>query len=129
MRTTRTITAQASTWEYAAKNPGTWANNLKVCTIDGAADQIVTGINTAGVTVGMGVTQTIDGRVTAGAGSTSTYSGFLRGIITEVGGGDGTTGTMSVKIVDRVATDGTVTAAEYRARWFTAIRCTIRRQP
>ena len=102
-----------STWEYAAKNPGRWANNLKVCTIDGAADQIVTGINTAGITVGMGVTQTIDGRVTAGAGSTSTFNGYLRGIITEVGGGDGTTGTMSVKIVDRVATDGTVTAAEY----------------
>ena len=31
---------------YAAKNPGTWANNLTVYTIDGAADQIISGINT-----------------------------------------------------------------------------------
>jgi len=35
-----------STWEYAAKTPGTWANGLKVCTIDNLADQIITGIGT-----------------------------------------------------------------------------------
>ncbi len=28
-----------STWYYGAKNPGSWANNLKVCVIDSAADQ------------------------------------------------------------------------------------------
>jgi len=33
-------------WEYAAKTPGTWANNLKICTIDAFADQIITGIGT-----------------------------------------------------------------------------------
>lgn len=35
-----------SSWEYAAKTPGTWANGLKVCTIDALADQIITGIGT-----------------------------------------------------------------------------------
>ena len=96
-------------WEYAAKNPGKWANNLKVCTIDGAADQTISGISTTSVTVGMGVTQTITGRVNAGSGSTSAYDGFLRGIITEVG-----VGQFSVKVTDRVAADGTSTAASYQ---------------
>ena len=100
------------TWEYASKNPGRWANDLKVCVIDGAADQIITGVTTTNVTVGMGVTQAIDGRVNAGSGSTSTYDGFLRGIITEVGGEMG--GYVNVKITDRVATDGTSTAVEYQ---------------
>ena len=36
-------------WEYSAKTPGSWANALKVCTIDGAADQIITGIGTTAI--------------------------------------------------------------------------------
>jgi hypothetical protein len=39
-----------TTWEYAAKTPGSWANGLKVCTIDSLADQIITGIGTTAVT-------------------------------------------------------------------------------
>jgi hypothetical protein len=38
-----------STWEYAAKTPGTWGNGLKVCVIDAHADQIITGIGTTAV--------------------------------------------------------------------------------
>jgi hypothetical protein len=75
----------ATSWYYAAKNPGKWANNLKVCTIDAFADQTISGISTTGVSVGMGITQSIDGRVIAGAGSTSSATGYLRGIITGVG--------------------------------------------
>ena len=30
---------EATDFTYAAKNPGSWANNLKVCVIDDAADQ------------------------------------------------------------------------------------------
>jgi len=75
----------ATSWYYAAKNPGKWANNLKVCTIDAFADQIIVGVATTGVSVGMGITQSIDGRVIAGAGSTSSATGYLRGIITGVG--------------------------------------------
>lgn len=37
-------------WAFSAKNPGSWANNLKVCVIDSAADQIISGINTTQVT-------------------------------------------------------------------------------
>lgn len=75
----------ATSWYYAAKNPGKWANNLKVCTIDAFADQIIVGVATTGVSVGMGITQSINGRVIAGAGSTSSATGYLRGIITGVG--------------------------------------------
>ena len=31
---------------FAAKTPGSWANNLKVCVIDDKSDQILTGITT-----------------------------------------------------------------------------------
>jgi hypothetical protein len=75
----------ATSWYYAAKNPGKWANNLKVCTIDAFADQIIAGVATTSAFVGMGITQSIDGRVIAGTGSTSSATGYLRGIITGVG--------------------------------------------
>ena len=75
----------ATTWYYAAKNPGKWADNLKVCTIDAFADQTISGVATAGLSVGMGITQSIVGRVIVGAGSTSSATGHLRGIITGVG--------------------------------------------
>jgi hypothetical protein len=39
-----------STWEFAAKTPGTWANQLKVCSIDALADQIISGIGTTSLT-------------------------------------------------------------------------------
>jgi hypothetical protein len=35
----------ATNYTYAAKNPGSWGNGLKVCFIDNAADQII-GITT-----------------------------------------------------------------------------------
>jgi hypothetical protein len=38
--------ADDTNWYFAAKEPGSWANNLKVCMIDNAADQIISGINT-----------------------------------------------------------------------------------
>ena len=34
---------------YAAKNPGSWSNGIKVCTIDGFGDQVLTGIVTTDV--------------------------------------------------------------------------------
>ena len=33
----------------AARNPGSWANDIKVAIIDSKADQILTGISTSGV--------------------------------------------------------------------------------
>ena len=98
------------TWFYGAKNPGTWGNGLKVCTVDHFADQVLSGVSTTGVTVGMGVTQAITGRNRASAGSTSTYAeGFMRGIITGIG-----TESVSVKVIDRVETSsGLVSATSY----------------
>ena len=96
----------ASDWFYAAKNPGTWGNGLKVFTIDNFADQVISGVGTAGITVGMGVTQVITGRTRVGPGTETTYgSGFVRGIITGVGTAAGAgigTDAVTVKIVDRV---------------------------
>ena len=180
----------------AARNPGSWANDLKVCIIDGKADQILSGINTAGVSnftaavsnrtgtvgvttnkitgitttsivvgqeivgdlagvvsagatvssisaaasgtivmslnsvntaqvtttfdfgttstsasplaVGMGVTQTMVGKVIAGAGSTSVADGFLKGMITEIG-----VGSVSVKILEHTTAAGVTTTQDY----------------
>jgi hypothetical protein len=98
----------ATNYTYAAKNPGSWGNGLKVCFIDDAADQII-GINTTnlatlGATIGFGVTASLSGLTIAGSGSTSTFSGYLKGIITGVTT-DATNGnsTIDVKIVSRVA--------------------------
>jgi len=78
---------QASTptsYYWAAKNPGYWAEGLKVCVIDNFADQTLTGVSTSNCTVGCGVSQALSG-VIPGVGTTSTASGYLRGIITGIG--------------------------------------------
>jgi hypothetical protein len=43
----------------AARNPGSWANGIRVAIIDAKADQILTGITTTNVVVGYGFTQAI----------------------------------------------------------------------
>ena len=92
-----------ATYVFSAKNPGSWANNLKVCFIDDKADQIVNvGVATTQASIGFGVTVGISS-VFAGAGSTSVFSGYLKGIITGIGNS-----TIDVKIVSRVATGSTV---------------------
>jgi hypothetical protein len=96
-----------TTWNYAAKNPGKWANNLKVCVIDNAADQTI-GINTtnpgtSGALVGNGVTVSLSGVVIPGAGTTSVFNGYLKGIITGVTTDSGGSSSIDVKIVSRVS--------------------------
>ena len=93
----------------AARNPGTWANDIKVAIIDGRADQILTGISTAGVTVGCGFTAAVPaGTVLAGAGSTSVLDGHIQGVITEVGSGQ-----VSIKVTEHVAVSGTRKDVDY----------------
>ena len=106
------------TYTWAAKNPGTWANNLKVCVIDGVADQII-GVNTtslagAGVTVGTGVTANI-GAVLAGNGTTETFNGYLKGIVVGMTTNttNGALSTVEIKIDSRVSTAGTETKIDY----------------
>ena len=84
----QTVSNEALTWKYAAKNPGSWGNGLKVCTIDAFADQIITVTVPQGTAeapvVGMGITQQINDRIDVGSGSTALYSGYMRGVVTGV---------------------------------------------
>jgi hypothetical protein len=78
-----------SNWYFASKNPGFWAENIKVCIIDNAADQRISGIssltsNSDQIKVGYAVTQTLSG-VNIGIGTTSDANGYLKGLITGVG--------------------------------------------
>ena len=92
-----------------AKNPGSWANGIRVAMIDGKADQILTGINTAGLSVGAGVTQSLVGRNLIESGQTTALDGDLKGIITEIGAGQ-----IGVKILSRVKTDNSVVPVDYQ---------------
>jgi len=84
-----------TTWTFAAKNPGSWANSLKVCVIDAAADQILSGISTSSVLVGYAITVGINTSL-AGVGTVTTENGYIKGIITGVGNS-----AITVKIVNR----------------------------
>jgi len=85
-----------TTFFWTAKNPGYWGEGLKVCVIDNFADQILSGVSTANVLVGYGVTQALAG-VVAGVGTTSAASGYLKGIVTGVGASS-----ITVKVVSKV---------------------------
>lgn len=90
---------------FAAKTPGTWSNNLKVCIIDDKADQILqvpSQVATAS-SVGYGVTVAIVNQPVAGIGTTTIFNGYLKGIITGVG-----SSSIDVKINSLVAA-GTTT--------------------
>ena len=105
-------------YTWAAKNPGSWANNLKVCVIDDKADQIlgITTINPqrAGAIIGYGVTASLVGQVIAGSGSTSAFDGYLKGIITGVStDSTNSVSTIDVKVVSRVSAAGTETKIDY----------------
>ena len=92
---------------FAARNPGSWANGIRVATIDSLGDQVLTGIN--GATVGVGVTQTFSATLPK-AGSTETLDGHLKGIITDVTGTN-----VTVKVISHVSGSGTETAVDYQA--------------
>ena len=96
------------TFGYAAKTPGTWANNLKVCVIDNFADQTLGIGTTTSVAVGQGVTVSLTNQVVAGSGDTSNFTGYLKGIVTGIG-----ETTVDVKITNRVTTLGVSTAITY----------------
>ena len=94
----------------AARNPGSWANDIKVAIVDARADQILTGISTSGVAVGYGFSATVPSNTTvAGAGSTSLLGGYFRGVITEVG-----SDRLSVKLTTHVSAAGTATNVDYQ---------------
>ena len=110
--------SSATNFTYAAKNPGSWANSMKVCFIDNAADQVL-GITTddpsnAGMQIGFGVTTALTDAVIPGAGSTALFNGFLKGIITGVStDAVNKASTIDVKIISRVSSAGTETKIDY----------------
>ena len=126
----QTVANESLTWKYAAKNPGSWGNGLKVCTIDAFADQIITFTNQASgdmPQVGMGITQQINDRVNVGNGSTSLYSGYMRGVITGVtstANGSNWDYEVSVKVTDRVSSTGVSSALSYDELAFKAATST-----
>jgi len=96
-----------------ARNPGSWANGVKVAIIDGKADQVLAGVSTNDslptIEVGYGVTQSMLGRTKIGAGSTEALDGYLKGIVTEISGTN-----VSVKVLAHVSAAGTVTEVDYQ---------------
>jgi len=99
----------------AARNPGSWANGLKIAIIDGAADQILSVGSTAEIAVGYGITQAIDTPL-PGAGTTTSLDGYLKGIVTGVGTGVGLgTSQIQVKVLSHVSAGQTETVVDYQA--------------
>lgn len=103
----------AATYIFAAKNPGTWANGLKVALIDDKADQIVK-VNA----VGLGTT-VIGNAITVGVnttkvapGSKQSFSGVVKGIITGITT-SASASYLDVKITSTVSTGGTETYVNY----------------
>ena len=98
----------------AARNPGSWANGLKVAVIDNLADQVLTFSSLpTNIAVGYGVTQGIPANtVVAGSGTTSLLTGYFKGIVTEV---DTTSKKVSVKILESVTNAGVSTEVDYQA--------------
>ena len=97
---------------FVARNPGSWANGLKVAVVDSLADQILSGVSTNAslptIQVGYGVTQAISSTL-PGAGATSTLDGHLKGVITAISGTN-----VSVKVLAHVSAAGTVTEVDYQ---------------
>jgi len=101
-------------WVWAARDPGSWGNSLKVFTVDNAADYRV-GVGTFGINVGYAFTVGINTTFATASGIVSTFSGYVKGIITQVN-----KGSFDVKLINRFNNaDGTWTdipANEYASK-------------
>ena len=99
----------------ASKNPGTWANGIKVAMIDAQADQLLTGIPVVDAqgnsTVGSSIVVPVPvGTVDqVGAGVTALLDGNFIGVISGVQDGKA-----AVKFVNHIAANGTITHREYQ---------------
>ncbi len=103
--------SEATTWYWSAKNPGSWSNTMKICFIDNKADQTIgiatTNPGAAGAVIGYGVTTVLSNISVPGAGSTTVFNGYLKGIVTGVTTDvAGSNSSFDVRIVGRVETVG-----------------------
>ena len=92
----------------AAKNPGTWANGIKVAIIDGKADQILTVASGNTTAIGSAITQAISKTIGTATGTT-TIDGVLKGIVT-----GSTDTTLEVKVISHISAAGVETAVDYQ---------------
>lgn len=93
----------ATSWYFAAKNPGSWFNDLKVCIIDGASDQTITPVDPAdlvGMSVGAAVDVPLNNVKIASSGKVETFTGSLTGVVTKVD-----SETFDVKLTQRGGVD------------------------
>ena len=104
-----------------AKNPGTWANGIKVALIDSKADQVLTGFSsgdidgtiTAGNAVIVSVPpQSIVVTTNVSTGATAYLDGHYAGVVSELTNAG--VGSFGVKLVTHVAADGTITPVDYQ---------------
>lgn len=98
-----------------ARNPGSWANGVKVAFIDGRADQTFTNISLAvgaGLSEGQGFTQPIS-KVAAGAGTTVLVEGELKGIVTGLTS-TATDYSLDVKVLSFTPVGGKETEVDYQ---------------
>ena len=99
----------------ASKNPGTWANGIKVAMIDAQADQLLTGIPVVDAqgnsTVGSSIVVPVPAGTVdqVGAGVTALLDGSFIGVISGVQDGKA-----AVKFVNHIAANGTITHREYQ---------------
>jgi hypothetical protein len=89
---------------FSTKNPGSWGNNLKVCIIDNAADQIINfnlvELGELQITVGMSVTTSLTNVNIPRNGTVENFNGYLKGLVTGV---NNTNNSISVKIISLVS--------------------------
>jgi len=106
-----------------AKNPGTWANGIKVALIDGKADQVLTGFNSGDIDGTIAAGDAVIVSVPTGAdaitintnpetGETKVLDGHYAGVVSELTNAG--VGSFGVKLVTHVAGDGTITPVDYQ---------------
>ena len=108
-----------------ARNPGSWANNLRVCVIDSLADQRLA-IGTDGLAVGYAITAGFNFR-SKSDGTVGVETGFLKGMITQVN--EGSVDVKLTSIYDNATTtwskvayeEGSVTTFQGYERLFVGI--------
>ena len=103
----------------AARNPGSWADSLKICQIDDFADQRLffstTDLSGIGMTVGFAVTANITaGTPLIGVGTTASTNAILKGVIVGVNTNstDGSKSSVDVRVTERILAVGGGTTFE-----------------
>jgi hypothetical protein len=92
---------------FAAKNPGSWGNGIKVAFIDDYADQTisigVTDPSSLGIEKGTALVKDLTNVVVPGIGVTSLFNGYLKAIVTGINSVSVGNATIDVKLVSKVS--------------------------